>query len=133
MLEWRRVSIRKAVRAAKGVFPFMLRPVAARMFHANQIFRDPAWRREDPDGQLIQIQTTCELGAKDGDWVAVESGGGRIVVRSWSTTAMRNGSWRLTHGYGRLTPVGRSSALEQRAADQSAHRERQPEPIAGHA
>ena len=34
-------------------FPFVLAAGQRRMFNANQIFRDPAWRRSDPDGALL--------------------------------------------------------------------------------
>src|SRR5260221_1120517 len=73
-------------------FPFMLSPGNRRMFHANQIFRDPAWRRDDPDGALlINSADLGELGGKDGDWIAVESAVGRLIARCKIDDSMRNG------------------------------------------
>ena len=104
------------------------------MFNANQIFRDPAWRRDDPDGaMLINSSDLSELGAKDGDWIAVESVVGRLVVRCKVDDAMRNGQLALPHGYGQAYPTSDGERLDQRAADQSAHRERQPRSHCGHA
>ena len=61
----------------------MLAAGGRRMFNANQIFRDPAWRREDPDGALlINSSDLSELGAKDGDWIAVESVVGKRGVNT---------------------------------------------------
>ncbi|WP_247973491.1 molybdopterin dinucleotide binding domain-containing protein [Bradyrhizobium sp. 195] len=75
------------------------------MFNANQIFRHPAWRREDPDGVLlINSSDLSELGAKDGDWIAVESSVRRLVVRSKIDDAMRKGRLALPHGYGQAYP-----------------------------
>ena len=84
----------------------MLAAGGRRMFNANQIFRDPAWRREDPDGaMLINSSDLSELGAKDGDWIAVESVVGRLVVRCKIDDAMRKGQLALPHGYGQAYPT----------------------------
>ena len=84
----------------------MLAAGGRRMFNANQIFRDPAWRREDPDGaMLINSSDLSELGAKDGDWIAVVSAVGRLVVRCKVDDAMRNGQLALPHGYGQAYPT----------------------------
>jgi anaerobic selenocysteine-containing dehydrogenase len=76
------------------------------MFNANQIFRDPAWRRDDPDGALlINSADLGELGASDGDWIAIESAVGRLVVRCKIDDSMRNGQLALPHGYGQSYPA----------------------------
>lgn len=91
----------------------MLAAGGRRMFNANQIFRDPAWRREeDPDGaMLINASDLDALGAKDGDWIAVESVTGRLVVRCKADGSMRNGQLALPHGYGQSYPASDGERL----------------------
>ena len=111
MLEWLARLDPQAAGAPKE-FPFMLAAGGRRMFNANQIFRDPAWRREDPDGaMLINSSDLSELGAKDGDWIAVELVVGRLVVRCKVDDAMRNGQLALPHGYGQAYPTSDGERL----------------------
>ena len=82
------------------------------MFNANQIFRDPAWRRDDPDGALlINARDLEELGASDGEWIAVRSPAGRIVVRCKVDDGMRRGQLALPHGYGQSYPASDGERL----------------------
>src|SRR5438309_9415513 len=105
MLEWLARLDPQAAGAPKE-FPFMLAAGGRRMFNANQIFRDPAWRRDDPDGAVfINSSDLSELGAKDGDWIAVESVVGRLVVRCKVDDAMRNGQLALPDRYGEAEPT----------------------------
>jgi anaerobic selenocysteine-containing dehydrogenase len=111
MLEWLARLDPHAAGAPKE-FPFMLAAGGRRMFNANQIFRDPAWRRDDPDGaMLINSNDLGALGAKDGDWIAVESVVGRLVVRCKVDDAMRNGQLALPHGYGQAYPTSDGERL----------------------
>jgi anaerobic selenocysteine-containing dehydrogenase len=105
MLEWlARLDPRTA--GAPKQFPFMLAAGQRRMFNANQIFRDPAWRRDDPDGALLVNSSDLgELGARDGDWIAVESSVGRLVARCKADDSMRKGQLALPHGYGQSYPA----------------------------
>ena len=76
----------------------MLAAGQRRMFNTHQIFRDPAWRRYDPDGALlINSADLGELGARDGDWIAIESPVGRLIHAARST--------RASHGYGHSYPA----------------------------
>jgi anaerobic selenocysteine-containing dehydrogenase len=87
-------------------YPFVLAAGQRRMFNANQIFRDPAWRRDDPDGALlINAKDLEQLGASDGEWVAVQSPAGRVVVRCKVDDSMRQGQLALPHGYGQSYPA----------------------------
>lgn len=87
-------------------YPFVLAAGQRRMFNANQIFRDPAWRRDDPDGALlINARDLDELGARDGEWIAVRSPTGRIVVRCKADDSLRQGQLALPHGYGQSYPA----------------------------
>src|SRR5207342_3770458 len=81
MLEWlARLDV--AQTRPDPEFPFVLAAGQRRMFNANQIFRDPAWRRSDPDGALlVNPEDLARLDVADGAWLAVQSEGGRIVVR----------------------------------------------------
>src|SRR5205823_11789936 len=111
MLEWL-ARLDPASAAPAGDYPFVLAAGQRRMFNANQIFRDPAWRRDDPDGaMLINSSDLRELGAKDGDWIAVESVVGRLVVRCKVDDAMRNGQLALPHGYGQAYPTSDGERL----------------------
>ena len=105
MLEW----LGRLDPAAAGMpedYPFVLAAGQRRMFNANQILRDPAWRRDDPDGALlINAGDLDALGANDGEWIAVRSPAGRLVVRCKADDSMRRGQLALPHGYGQAYPT----------------------------
>src|SRR5712675_1274236 len=105
MLEWL-ASLDPETAGAPKEFPFMLAAGQRRMFNANQIFRDPAWRRDDPDGALlINNKDLEELGASDGEWIAVQSPAGRVVARAKVDDSLRQGQLALPHGYGQSYPT----------------------------
>jgi anaerobic selenocysteine-containing dehydrogenase len=105
MLEWLD-RLDPAVAGAPKDYPFVLAAGQRRMFNANQIFRDPAWRRDDPDGALLINASDLEaLGASDGDWIAVRSPAGRVVVRCKADDSVRQGLLALPHGYGQSYPA----------------------------
>jgi len=105
MLEWLARLDPESAGAPKE-FPYLLAAGQRRMFNANQIFRDPKWRRDDPDGALLVNPADLgELGARDGDWIAVESVVGRLVVRCKIDGSMRRGQLALPHGYGQAYPT----------------------------
>ncbi|MGV7214177.1 molybdopterin-dependent oxidoreductase [Bradyrhizobium sp. UFLA05-112] len=113
-------------------YPFVLAAGQRRMFNANQIFRDPAWRRDDPDGALlINTHDLASLGADDGDWIAVRSPVGRIVARARRDDSMRDGQLALPHGYGQAHPTAGGERLSNgpriNALTESGNRD----PIAG--
>jgi len=93
-------------------FPLVLAAGQRRMFNANQIFRDPAWRRSDPDGALqVNPEDLAQLGAADGAWVAVQSERGRIVVRAQADSSMRRGQLALPQGFGQAHPASDGTRL----------------------
>ena len=93
-------------------YPFVLAAGQRRMFNANQIFRDPAWRRDDPDGALlINPSDLVRLGANDGEWIAVRSPRGRLVARCKVDDSMRQGQLALPHGYGQSYPTEQHERL----------------------
>lgn len=111
MLEWLLGLDPRTVGAPKE-FPFMLAAGQRRMFNANQIFRDPAWRRDDRDGALlINSSDLDELGVGSGDWIAVESTVGRVVARCKADDSMRRGQLALPHGFGQAYPAADGERL----------------------
>jgi anaerobic selenocysteine-containing dehydrogenase len=93
-------------------FPFVLAAGQRRMFNANQIFRDPAWRRSDPDGALlVNPQDLAALNASDGAWLVVQSPRARIVVRGQADESMRRGQLALPHGFGLAYPAADGARL----------------------
>ena len=111
MLEWL-ARLDPATRGRTDGYPFALAAGQRRMFNANQIFRDPAWRRDDPDGALlINPVDLAELGAKTGDWLIVESTTGRLLVRCRGDERMRRGQLVLPHGFGQAHPAADGERL----------------------
>jgi len=111
LLEWLS-RIDPADVAPSADYPFVLAAGQRRMYNANQIIRDPAWRRSDPDGALlVNPEDLAALGVRDGEWVVVESAKGRIVVRSQADPSMRRGQLALPHGYGASYPAADDERL----------------------
>jgi len=111
MLEWL-AKLDPAAVTAESDYPFVLAAGQRRMFNANQIFRDPAWRRDDPDGALLINGDDLErLGASDGEWIAVSSRSGRLVARCKADDSLRRGQLALPHGYGQTYPAPDSERL----------------------
>jgi anaerobic selenocysteine-containing dehydrogenase len=93
-------------------YPFVLAAGQRRLFNANQIFRDPAWRRSDPDGALlVNPDDLAEIAASDGSWLAVQSKRSRVVVRAEADRSMRRGQLALPHGFGQAYPVADGTRL----------------------
>ena len=126
MLEWL-ARLDPETAGAPKEFPFMLAAGQRRMFNANQIFRDPAWRRDDPDGALLINSADLDaLGARDGDWIAIKSAVGRLVVRcKVDDSRCGSGQLALPHGYGQSYPAPDGEHLTNGPRDQPADRERQ--------
>ena len=111
MLDWL-ASLEPAAAPGDPNFPFVLSAGQRRMFNANQIFRDPAWRREDPDGALlIHPLDLAALGVESGGWVAVESATGRLLARCKADDSMRRFHVVLPHGFGQAYPAADGERL----------------------
>ena len=86
-------------------YPFVLSAGQRRAQNANQNFRDPAFRKRDPDGALfIHPDDLAGLALADGAWLVVESTRGELVVRSHADAGLRRGYVVLPHGYGQAYP-----------------------------
>ncbi|MDT7634700.1 MAG: hypothetical protein QOI50_6630 [Pseudonocardiales bacterium] len=87
--------------------PFSLVNGQRRSHNANQILRAPAWRRTDPEGALrARAADLATVGLDPGDWVAVVTPVGRIVVRAEADESLRPMQLALPHGFGMSYPDG---------------------------
>jgi anaerobic selenocysteine-containing dehydrogenase len=89
--------------ADSAAYPFVLMAGERRSYNANQIFRDPAWRKVDKEGALrIHPGDAAHLGLADGARAVVESAVGEIEVLVETDDSVRPGVVTLPHGYGGL-------------------------------
>jgi anaerobic selenocysteine-containing dehydrogenase len=88
-------------------YPLSLINGQRRRHNANQILRPPSWRRTDQEGALhVRTDDLAAIGAVDGDWVAVVTRTGRIVVRAEIDDSLRKAQVALPHGFGMSVPDG---------------------------
>lgn len=81
--------------------PFILMAGERRSYNANQIYRDPAWRKIDAEGTLrIHPRDAAALGVQSGDRLLCESSRDAIEVVAEIDDSMRPGVVTLPHGYG---------------------------------
>ena len=72
-----------------------------RAYNANQIYRDPAWRKIDPDGAMrMHPDDALALGLKDGSRAVCTSKTGEVPVTIEIDDSVRRGMVTLPHGYG---------------------------------
>ncbi len=84
-----------------GEYPFVLMAGERRSYNANQIYRDPAWRKVDPHGAMRMHPTDAEsLGVAGGDRVQCRSPWGSIEAVVDVDDSVRTGMVTLPHGYG---------------------------------
>lgn len=82
-------------------YPFILAAGERRSYNANQIYRNPAWRKVDPHGALRLHPADAEqLGVKNGERVLCESRTGALDVVVEIDDGLRQGVVVLPHGYG---------------------------------
>jgi anaerobic selenocysteine-containing dehydrogenase len=94
-----------------GDYPFILMAGERRSYNANQIFRDPKWRKVDPHGAMrMHPADAAELELVDGSKAICRSEGGSIEVVIEIDDAVRRGMVTLPHGYGQRyqgsAPIG---------------------------
>lgn len=101
-----------AAEARDPRYPFSLLAGQRRSYNANQIMRNPGWRKSDVDGALrVHPDDLAELGIEPDGWAAVSTPTGRIVVRAEVDDSMRRGQAALPHGYGMSIPDGRGGRV----------------------
>ena len=82
-------------------FPIVLSAGERRAFTANDIFRDPAWRKRDADGALrVSVQDADTLGLVDGCRVRITTEAGSAEATVEISDAMLSGHASLPNGYG---------------------------------
>ncbi|HSB60096.1 MAG TPA: molybdopterin-dependent oxidoreductase [Vicinamibacteria bacterium] len=93
--------------AEAGDMPFVLVAGERRAYNANQIYRDPRWRKNDPEGALeIHPDDAARHGLADGARALCESRRGTVEVRVRHSRAVQPGVVTLPHGYGMDHPDG---------------------------
>jgi len=96
-----------ATEQVNPAYPFSLINGQRRSHNANQILRAPAWRKSDPDGALrARAADLASVGVDPGDWAAVVTPVGRIVVRAEADESLRPMQLALPHGFGMSYPDG---------------------------
>ena len=111
LLDWLRALDPEAERPSAD-YPFILVAGQRRSHNANQIFRNPAWRKTDRDGALrIHPDDLAALGGTHGGWMAVETPTGRLVARAEADPSLRRGLVALPHGYGQSYPDGQGGRI----------------------
>ncbi|CAN1555777.1 BisC Anaerobic dehydrogenases, typically selenocysteine-containing [Mycobacteriaceae bacterium] len=82
-------------------FPIVLSAGERRAFTANDIFRDPSWRKKDVDGALRVSAADAEsLGLIDGGRARITTAAGSAEAVVEVSAAMRAGHAALPNGYG---------------------------------
>ena len=92
-------------------YPFILMAGERRSYNANQILRDPAWRKVDRDGALrLHPEDARHLGLSNGDRATCRSARGQLDATVEIDDCVRRGTATLPHGYGQCfrgaTPNG---------------------------
>ncbi len=87
-------------------YPLILVAGERRSYNANTIYRDPKWRKTDPDGALkMNPEDAAAFGLADGGWARCESKRGSVVVRIEVNDSIVRGMVTLPHGYGMEHPA----------------------------
>jgi formate dehydrogenase len=82
-------------------FPIVLSAGERRAYTANDILRDPSWRKRDVDGALrVSPQDATTLGLCDGGWARITTVAGSAEARVEVTETMLPGHAALPNGYG---------------------------------
>jgi anaerobic selenocysteine-containing dehydrogenase len=82
-------------------FPLVLSAGERRAYTANDILRDPSWRKRDADGALrISVEDASALGVVDGDHVRISTAAGRANATVEVSEAMQPGHVSLPNGFG---------------------------------
>ncbi|HEX7825761.1 MAG TPA: molybdopterin-dependent oxidoreductase [Mycobacterium sp.] len=82
-------------------FPMVLSAGERRAYTANDILRDPTWRKKDTDGALrISVEDAGAIGLVDGGRARVTTAAGTAVATVEVNDAMLPGHVSLPNGYG---------------------------------
>ncbi|MGE2692995.1 molybdopterin-dependent oxidoreductase [Mycolicibacterium pulveris] len=82
-------------------FPIVLSAGERRAYTANDILRDPSWRKRDPDGALrVSVEDAEALGLSDGGRARITTAAGTAEATIEVSEAMLPGHASLPNGYG---------------------------------
>ena len=82
-------------------FPIVLSVGERRSFTANDIFRDPGWRKQDADGRLrLSAEDAERIGLADGDRALITTARGAAEAVVEVSGAMQAGHASLPNGFG---------------------------------
>jgi anaerobic selenocysteine-containing dehydrogenase len=82
-------------------FPIVLSVGERRSFTANDIFRNPAWRKQDTDGRLrVSAEDATRLGLVDGARAVITTARGSAEAVVEVSDAMQAGHASLPNGFG---------------------------------
>ncbi|KWX68881.1 molybdopterin-dependent oxidoreductase [Mycobacterium sp. NAZ190054] len=82
-------------------YPIVLSAGERRAYTANDIIRDPAWRKRDADGALrISVEDAATLGLHDGDRARITTAAGSAEATVEISDTMLAGHASLPNGYG---------------------------------
>jgi anaerobic selenocysteine-containing dehydrogenase len=82
-------------------FPIVLSVGERRSFTANDIFRDPSWRKQDTDGRLrLSTADARRIGLADGGRAVISTARGSAEAVVEVSEAMQAGHASLPNGYG---------------------------------
>ncbi|WP_349268865.1 oxidoreductase [Mycolicibacterium parafortuitum] len=88
-------------RLTDAEFPMVLSAGERRAFTANDIIRDPGWRKRDTGGALrVSVEDAGELELADGDRVRITTAAGTAEATVEVSAAMLHGHMSLPNGYG---------------------------------
>lgn len=94
-------ALRALVREPATSHPFVLLAGERRAYNANQIFRDPTWRKTDREGAMrMHPGDAAALGLAAGARATCTSDAGELDVTIQLDDTVRAGMVTLPHGYG---------------------------------
>jgi anaerobic selenocysteine-containing dehydrogenase len=101
MLDETRALAERSTNLTTAEFPLVLSAGERRAYTANDILRDPAWRRRDSEGALrISVDDAAEFGVGDGDRVRITTATGSAEATVEVSDAMLSGHMSLPNGFG---------------------------------
>src|ERR1700730_15487433 len=88
-------------RLTTSEFPIVLSAGERRAYTANDIFRDPSWRKRDADGALrVSIEDAEALGLTDGGRARITTAAGSAEASVEISEIMLPGHASLPNGFG---------------------------------
>ena len=101
MLQETRALAHDRMELTSAEFPLVLSAGERRAYTANDILRDPSWRKRDADGALrISVEDATTIGVGDGDRVRVTTAAGSAEASVEVSDAMQPGHVSLPNGFG---------------------------------